>query len=779
VLKPCLDPTWEILQSSFRLLLGLVFLSCAAGQQQALYEAARLDAEQKCAEAERYYREALADGPPSLALLNNTGNHFLICGQPEKAKTYFERLLRMNPAHPNANLQLARIAAERRQGQKALAYLAMVNDHGPDLRLLRAEASYWAGKRAAALAVLDGLQQDARENPRLLFLLGTTCARIGLYDRAEAAFNAALLKRPDDFDVLVNLGRAAARERHYDRAQRALEVALKLRPQDVDAMFELGRVYGARQDYSRAVYLLAQASQKAPRRPDILLALARAAEDAGYYGDSALAYDGYLQLQPSDDAARRDRARVYGYTGARLDEGLRELAQYLRRHPKDPVAYYDLAQLSWRSDPQTALDQLSKALRLDPNFVPALYSRAWLLNRLGETAKAAPDLQAAIQVDPGNFRALDQLGLTYLSLDRPSEAEKVLRRALALSPEDPEILMHLGRAVMALGREDEAQRYLDKFQKVRQRRVRNPRREAGMIELATLPASARAEREIERLRQEIRGHPGDAELQLHLAVLLLAEGRVAEAVPEYRKLLEMNANSRIWEQAGTSLLNAAQYELSQEFLRRAVLERPAASVDLALALYFSGAPKQALEVIEAMPEGERAGDYMLIKAAILDAAGQAAEAEKILTEGIQHAVSRPEVAQQAALLLLRHARKTEALEILEQAIRSTPDNSDLLLTKVIVLMLADQALAAERVLKQIESRWPEWDRPYLVHGLYLEHLKRNREAVQKLQTAVALGSQDPAASCAVARLKALPPPSPQCTCIDGLLQWLFPSCGEP
>src|SRR6266550_515006 len=253
------------------------------------------------------------------------------------------------------------------------------------------------------------------------------------------------------------------------RAQGALEVALKLRPDDADTLFELGRAHAAAQDYTRAVFVLAQARQWAPKRHDILLSLARAAEDAGYYGDSALAYDEYLQIQP-DDTVRRDRARVYGYTVTRLDEGLKELAWYVQKHPDDPIGYYDLALFSWAANPQKALDQLSTAIQLDPKFVAARYNRAWLLHRLGRTAESLPDLQVVVQIDPKNLRALDQLGLTYLSLDEPAAAEKVLRQALAISPKDPQVLMHLGRALIALDREKEGQSYLETFQKVRPQR---------------------------------------------------------------------------------------------------------------------------------------------------------------------------------------------------------------------------------------------------------------------------------------------------------------------
>ena len=754
--------------------LGWILTSPARAQDQALRQAARLDAEQKCDEAERYYQEALAKAPPSPMVLNNTGNHYLVCGQPEKAQTYFERLIRINPTHTNANLQLARIANEHKQGVKALEYLARVKDANPAVDLLRAEALHWAGKRTAAVTMLEGMEKKANGDPRILFLLGLTSARIGLYDRAEAAFNTVLVSHPDDFDVLFNLGRAAARAQHYDRAQRCLEVALKMRPGDIDSLFELGRVYAARQDPSRAVYVLAQARQKDPKRPDVLLALARAAEDAGYYGDSALACDDYLKLRPRDDTVRRDCARVYGYTGTRLDEGLKELASYVRNHPNDAVGYFDLAQLSWRSTPGQALEQLSTAVRLDPSFAPARHARAWLLNRLGRSAESLGDLQAAVRIDPNNARVLDQLGLVYLSLDQPSEAEKVLRQALTISPEDPEVLMHLGRALMALGREDDAQRFLERFRNVRSQIVRDPRKEAGMIESATQPAAQRTEREIERLRREARSHSGDAELQLHLALLLLADGRIDEAAGEFRTLLTMHAENRIWVEAGTSLLRSEQYALARDFLERVAVENSAARLDLAIALFFTDGPKEALQVIDQVPAEEQTGDYLLMKARMLDADGRAAEAEKILQQGLHHSTFRPQVVLQAAVLMLRHGRKTEALDILRRAIESNPDNADLLLMKAIVLGLMDQFSGSDKMLKEIESRWPEWDRPYLVHGVLLERGARPREAGQKLQIAIALGSQELAGRCALARLAASPSPDSNCACQVGLYQLLFP-----
>lgn len=757
------------------LFLALFFASPAGAQDNALRQAARLDTEQKCSEAERFYRQALAQGPPSVALLNNLGNHYTLCGDPEQARSYFERVIKINPQHANANLQLARIATDRHQGARALAYLARVGDAQPATSMLRAEALHWAGKQAAAMAILDGLRKAAAGDQRLGFLYGLTCARIGAYDRAEAAFNALLAQHPDDFDVLYNLGRAAARAKHFDRALRALDVAVKLQPGNVDALLELAEVNAALQDFARAIYLLVQARQLDPSRPEIPLALAHAAQGGEYYGDAAIAYDDYLRLRPADDAARRDRALIYGYTDARLAEGLKELEWYIRKHPGDPLGYYDLAQLSWRDRPQEALGQLAAALRLNPELAAAHVDRAWLLNRLGRTAEAIPHLQKALDINPRDFRALDQLGSAYLSLDRPADAEKVLRQAVAISPDDPEILMHLGRALMELGHEEEGRQYLSKFQRIRPPRVRGPWKQPGMIESASLSNAERGKRDIERLRQDARTHPDDPELQLHLASLLLTEGRVEEASAEFRVLLTRNAENRIWQEAGSFLLGFEQYPLAREFLQRAVTGRPAANLDLAIALFFLEGPGAALRTLEQVPDKEQAGDYLLLKARILDAAGQGDEAEKVLQRGLQLSVSRPQLAQQAALLLVRHDRKQQALDLLAKADRANPD---LLLTTAIVLALMERNAAAEKVLKEIESQWPEWDRPYLVHGLLLER-GQPRQAMQKLQTAMALGSRDLAVRCAVARLTPSASLDPECSCVSGLYELLFPKCAAP
>ncbi len=758
------------------LLLAIASGVCAGAQEQALREAAKLDAEGRCEQSEAIYRQALAKGSPSAVLLNNAGNHYLACGQPERARSLFEALLKANPAHQNANLQLGRMALERRQGEQAVAYLAKVTETGPGATLLRAEALHLAGKSAAAAKMLEGVQLGAKSDPRILFTLGLTAARIGLYGRAEAAFSEVASRMPADFDVMFNLGRAAFRAGHHDRAASALEAALKQRPREKSVLIELGRVYGAQQDYSRAVYVLARAREIAPGNAEVLFLLAHASEDAGFYGDAAMAYDEYLEQQPGDDQARLHRARVYCLTGARKEKGIKDLGWYVKKHPADPQGHFTLAQFIWERSPEAALDELSETLRLDGGFAPAHFARAWLLQRQGRMQESLPDLEAAARLAPGNVRALDQLGLTYLSLDRPVEAEKTLRLALAAGPNDREVLMHVGQALMALDREVEARQYFDRFRKTRAREVRDPRKEAGMIELATLAVEQRVQRQIDRLMKEAQDHPSQLELQLRLAQLLLSAGRQADAEAAFRELETRNADDRIWAEAGETLVRAEWYRMAIPFLRRAASGSPRACLDLAIALFDTSGPEEALKALEQTPAADRGGDWMLLQARILDLSGRKAEAEQALQQGLRLSVSKPQAARQAVMLLLTHGRNEEALSLVERAIRAAPANAELAMTKAVVLGALNRAGEAERALREIQSRWPEWDRSYLAHGLLLEGSGRKEPARKVLETAVVLNPQDRAARCALARLSGVVTEGADCACTTGLRTILFPGC---
>ncbi|MEZ5403966.1 MAG: tetratricopeptide repeat protein [Bryobacteraceae bacterium] len=587
-----------------------------------LREAARLDQAGRCAEAEPIYQRALARGKPAAALLNNAGNHYVACGDPAKARNYFEQLAALSPNHPNANLQLARLE----------------------------------------LAA-------------------------GEFSQAEQRLEKLAASLPPDFGLLLLLGRAAGRAGHYARAVESLEAAIRLKPEDPAAALEAGLANAAAGNSTRAVFLLARAQREFPSQPGIALALARAAEDAGYFGDAAAAYGQYLARVPADQAARRDRARALAMTVSGHDEGLRELSSYVARNPRDPLGHFYAAQAGWESDADAALARLAKAIELDAKLAPAHVARAWLLNRLGRSEEALPHLESALKIAPNQAPALDLLGAVLLSLDRAKDAEAPLRAAAKIAPTDAGVALHLGRALIELGRDDEGQQWLDKYRNLRPARQRSARREAGMIELATLDPAGQRAREIERFRAMAKSRPDDPLLQANLAGLLLADGQRDEALREYRALAGLNGDTAIWAQAGRALSAAGELEAARPFLERAGLRTDPAA---------------------------------------------------------------------AAIALARKGKQRAASDLLDEALRESPSNADLHLSRALVAALGGDTAGALERLRRVESRWPDWDRPWIAEGLLLQGPTRTA----RLRTAVALGAPASIAAC------------------ENLQEWISGGCGQ-
>ncbi|MFN7939945.1 MAG: tetratricopeptide repeat protein [Bryobacteraceae bacterium] len=508
----------------------LLFSACAAAQQMTdLREAARLDQAGKCTESEPIYQRALSQPNAAGPVLWN-----------------------------NAGIHYLLC----RQPDKARVYFEQVTKAVP--------AHLHANLQLARMEVESGA-----------------------FAAAEVRLSKLLPGNPRDFDLLLLLGTAAARAGHVARAKQVLESALSLRADDVTAMVEAGLANAASGDYPRAVFLLARAQARAPSQPAIALALARAAEDAGYYGDAAVAYDRYLAVSPRNTEAYRDRARVYALSGRA--QGVDELRRYTMAHPSDALGHFYLAQVVWKEDGDGALRELAEALRIDPRLAAAHSARAWLLHRLGRSEEALEHLRLAVSIRPEDFRALDQLGVVLLSLDRAKEAEPFLRKAAGLAPRDPAVALHLGRTLLELGNENEGRTWLEAHEKLRQGRQRDPRRDSGMIDLAVMDPAGRRARELERFRTMAASRPDDPLLQLHLAGLLLDDGQTDAAVLAYKSLEAMNGDAAIWVQAAGRLHEAGRSDVARSFYVRAGL--PPDPLQAALQLALAARYDESLELL--------------------------------------------------------------------------------------------------------------------------------------------------------------------------------------
>jgi tetratricopeptide (TPR) repeat protein len=242
---------------------------------------------------------------------------------------------------------------------------------------------------------------------------------------------------------------------------------------------------------------------------------------------------------------------------------------------------------------------------------------------------------------------------------------------------------------------------------------------------------------------------------MHLAELLLVDGQISEALREYRTLSTLNGDAAIWAQAGRALLHAGEHQAARLFL-----ERAGSRLDLAEALLVSAGPADALAALDGVPPTDRSAEYRLLRARVLDAAGRTEESAHWLNEALGEGTLGPVQARQASLLLAKSMRYRESLDLVARAMDAAPVDRELRLTHAIILALSGDMTTASERLRHIESRWPEWDRPWLVHGLLLTDMRRPKEAASKFRAAASLSAGADPKSC------------------PGLRAWVFEACGK-
>jgi tetratricopeptide (TPR) repeat protein len=143
-----------------------------------------------------------------------------------------------------------------------------------------------------------------------------------------------------------------------------------------------------------------------------------------------------------------------------------------------------------------------------------------------------------------------------------------------------------------------------------------------------------------RVEKAVHDHPEDAAAQLARLKLLLEDGNVESAPALAHRITEMKPGPGVLAEGGRALLAAQQYVPAKEMLTAAATASPPADVGL---------------------------DLAIANAQVLDAAGQHDDAIAAMRQALAGANLRVDVCWQAAGLLARNRRVPEALQLFDGA----------------------------------------------------------------------------------------------------------------
>jgi tetratricopeptide (TPR) repeat protein len=403
-------------------------------------------------------------------------------------------------------------------------------------RLFQAAATqYEAGHYAEAVAPLEKLVLEAPETFEVQELLGLVYAAQSQDDKANMHLAKAVRLKPDSVAARSNLAASYARMEKFDLAVEQFQKAAELQPGNFDTNHNLGEVYVRIGAVAKAIPYL----EKAQR-------INGASYDNGY--DLSLAY---LLTGRLGDA----RNSVQGWLKVKETAELHNLLAQIEEKDGQFVA---------------AANEYEAAAHLEPSESNLFdWASELLVHRTLDPAVAV--FKDAATRYPKSQRLMVGLGMAYYARGNYDDAVTALLKAADLDPSDARCYKFLARAYDSSP--SQATEVIERFKRFAELQPRNG--QALYYYAMSLWKGKRAQdpdfdlKQIETLLQKaITADEKLPEAHLQLGNLKSDQGRFAEAIPEYRRALQLDSNlADAHYRLGQAYVRTGQKELAQEQLQ--------------------------------------------------------------------------------------------------------------------------------------------------------------------------------------------------------------------
>lgn len=408
------------------LLAGVVLFAQNTDLRALMVKGAELDSQKRYSEAETYYQRALQIAPDSAPVLNNIGNHYLASGDKAKARKFYLKAVAIDPHHANANLQLAQMSVEEKDGKQGLMYVRRVSDSekdDPAVILLKVRALALSGQCAEAGPTLGKLAGQTNTGPGVNLSIGMAFAQCKLYAQAVTSFSRALDADPTNFDIKHNLGLAR------------LDLAI--------ARF--------RQQGGQAALLTLDQTPVGDRNGDYYLLRAQVLDSLGKTQEAVDALNRGMRAAPT----RSDlylQASGFLLKHNLLHEALNLLEQASRVLPDDRelllAQVVTLELLRREDDAQNVLNTIQARW---PKWDRAYQLKGILLEIQLKSSEATQALETAISLGANTPEVYyyKALAITHAAPDDLDGAQKAIDHALALTSTDPYAFVLAGKIALA------------------------------------------------------------------------------------------------------------------------------------------------------------------------------------------------------------------------------------------------------------------------------------------------------------------------------------------
>ncbi len=329
-----------------------------------------------------------------------------------------------------------------------------------------------------------------------------------------------------------------------------------------------------------------------------------------------------------------------------------------------------------------AVIQFSNALKVDKAYGDAHYQLAKTYIKMGTFMAGYSELMKTVDLDPNNVPARIDLGDMLLAGGVPDRAEAQAKAVLGMNANNADAHALLSKIAARKGDLPEATSEIQHAIQL------DPSKAPYHTQLALLKAGgpqtpstaagneASAEQE---LQKAVSLDPNDAQARLVLAAFLEKKGDRAGAEQQYQAAIKAAPTNLRARTALVGLyLRANDKGKAEQTLRQAAEDLPdnEDAASLPEQYYLQTHQLDQAQTVYADLSSKYGKSYpiKLSYARILLAKGDNAHAQSLADELAKSHAGDPKVAMLSAALLLRATKTDEALDLLQKAVKNTPDN---------------------------------------------------------------------------------------------------------
>ncbi len=382
---------------------------------------------EKSAEAEEAIKKGIAECPEAVAGYIEYGRFLMYSNRDTEAEAQFNKAIAVDQASIEARESIAEFYVTSRQMEKAeRAYVELVQlqENSPESRLVLAEFYSKASRDDEALDTLNQILVDAPEYVLARYRLGEMylerreAAKVG--EQLEALFKI----NDDDLEALMLRARLRIQENKSDEAIKDLEEVLKKQPSGQEPLFLMAQARLAAGQIDQANAFLADLERYHPTFLKAGLIRIQAAFNSG---------DAQAALRLSNEMIQKAGSAVPNADmNPQMIQDLR-----VRAISSRGLANLELGKLT------EAKTDLQEIVKLSPRSTSALVNLARVFIAERNDQAAYVTYESALAIDPQNFDAVSGMVNIAIRTNQTKNAHEKLDRMIASNAGRGEVLAAL------------------------------------------------------------------------------------------------------------------------------------------------------------------------------------------------------------------------------------------------------------------------------------------------------------------------------------------------